>query len=343
MKPLGPDSFNEATNGYRAWLGARITITDEAWAERQGVIAKCSPFEFLRATFYRWAQWWPAVCHHLSDGRHPNLDHAPQVLGVGDLHVENFGTWRDAESRLVWGINDFDEACCLPYTHDLVRLAASARFAIQERHDEASHAAGRARVGAMQSTPADAVDREFRAACRSLLSGYGDAIDHPGGKDGRRPFILAEDERTAWLRDIVISKLRTKGDSSEFTKFLASLKDLPNVEGDMPKSAWDALRHAMPKDVPAFRVGHRQAGLGSLGTSALHRGRRRLARRRLGSRGKGARSVGVALVDRGGQTECLVPLLVDRWTRRALANRRWPCTNLCSVGWCVASPQTPVG
>ena len=80
MKPLGPDSFNEATNGYRAWLGARITITDEAWAERQGVIAKCSPFEFLRATFYRWAQWWPAVCHHLSDGRHPNLDHAPQVL-----------------------------------------------------------------------------------------------------------------------------------------------------------------------------------------------------------------------------------------------------------------------
>ena len=77
----------------------------------------------------------------LSDRTPPNLDHAPQVLGVGDLHVENFGTWRDAESRLVWGINDFDEACCLPYTHDLVRLAASARFAIEERHDEASHAA----------------------------------------------------------------------------------------------------------------------------------------------------------------------------------------------------------
>ena len=55
-------------------------------------------------------------------------------LGVGDLHVENFGTWRDAESRLVWGINDFDEACCLPYTQDLVRLAASARFAVQEQY-----------------------------------------------------------------------------------------------------------------------------------------------------------------------------------------------------------------
>ena len=48
------------------------------------------------------------------------------MLAVGDLHVENFGTWRDADGRLCWGINDFDEADRLPYTNDLVRLAASA-------------------------------------------------------------------------------------------------------------------------------------------------------------------------------------------------------------------------
>jgi uncharacterized protein (DUF2252 family) len=24
--------------------------------------------------------------------------------------VENFGAWRDVEGRLIWGINDFDEA-----------------------------------------------------------------------------------------------------------------------------------------------------------------------------------------------------------------------------------------
>ena len=53
------------------------------------------------------------------------------MLGVGDLHVENFGTWRDAEGRLIWGINDFDEACPMPYTIDLVRLAASADLAIK--------------------------------------------------------------------------------------------------------------------------------------------------------------------------------------------------------------------
>ena len=51
------------------------------------------------------------------------------MLAVGDMHVENFGTWRDAEGRLVWGVNDFDEAAKMPYTIDLVRLAASAMLA----------------------------------------------------------------------------------------------------------------------------------------------------------------------------------------------------------------------
>ena len=57
------------------------------------------------------------------------LARAPRALAVGDLHVENFGTWRDVEGRLIWGINDFDEAWRLPYTNDLVRLATSALLA----------------------------------------------------------------------------------------------------------------------------------------------------------------------------------------------------------------------
>src|SRR5207248_373594 len=80
-----------------------------------------NPFPFFRGTYYRWVQHWPDVCPELAD--------APRVLAVGDLHVENYGTWRDADGRLAWGVNDFDEADELPYTNDLVRLAASARFA----------------------------------------------------------------------------------------------------------------------------------------------------------------------------------------------------------------------
>ena len=118
---------------------------------------------------------------------------------------------------------------------------------------------------ALRSTLSAAADRDFRSACRSVLTGYGEAIDRSQGSIGRRPIILAEGEDTAWLRDIVVNKLRTKDGSSEFTKFLESLNDLPNVKGDVPESAWHALQRAMPHDVQAFRVGHRKAGLGSLG------------------------------------------------------------------------------
>ena len=62
-----------------------------------------------------------------------------------------------------------------------------------------------------------------------------------------------------------MNKLRAKDDGSEFAKFLESLMDLASVVDDVPESAWHALRHAMPDDVHAFRVGHREAGLGSQG------------------------------------------------------------------------------
>jgi hypothetical protein len=82
---------------------------------------KKSAFMFLRSTYFRWARKIGALCPELTD--------APQVLSVGDMHLENFGTWRDADGRFVWGVNDFDEAAVMPYPLDLVRLAASTRLA----------------------------------------------------------------------------------------------------------------------------------------------------------------------------------------------------------------------
>ena len=45
---------------------------------------------------------------------------------MGDIHLENYGTWRDGEGRLAWGVNDYDEAAAMPWTLDLVRLVTSA-------------------------------------------------------------------------------------------------------------------------------------------------------------------------------------------------------------------------
>lgn len=43
----------------------------------------------------------------------------------GDLHAQNFGTYMDAEGRLVFDVNDFDEAYLGSFTWDVRRFAAS--------------------------------------------------------------------------------------------------------------------------------------------------------------------------------------------------------------------------
>src|SRR5579871_1505381 len=101
----------DATTAYETWLAEHLALIDGDLAVKHRAMVG-RPFAFLRATFYRWMQLWPALCGALAE--------APEVLAVGDLHIENFGTWRDREGRLVWGINDFDEAYPLAYAADLV-------------------------------------------------------------------------------------------------------------------------------------------------------------------------------------------------------------------------------
>ena len=173
---------------------------------------------FLRATFYRWAQVFPKVCPALMD--------APALLAVGDLHAENFGTWRDAEGRLIWGVNDFDQVYRMPYALDLVRLAVSASLS-----------------EALRSTARD--------ACDAILDGY-----EAGLSAGGRPFVLAEDND--WLRRVALTALAPPG---EFWKKMAAL---PAAE-DVPPSAREGIEQGLPRPWPEYRLVKRRAGLGSLG------------------------------------------------------------------------------
>ncbi|MBZ4017826.1 DUF2252 domain-containing protein [Streptomyces purpurogeneiscleroticus] len=52
-------------------------------------------------------------------------DRTGRVWIHGDLHAENFGTYMDATGRLIFNVNDFDEAYVGPFTWDLKRFAAS--------------------------------------------------------------------------------------------------------------------------------------------------------------------------------------------------------------------------
>jgi len=52
-------------------------------------------------------------------------DQSARIWVHGDLHMENFGTYLNANGRLVFDINDFDEAYLGRFTWDLQRFAAS--------------------------------------------------------------------------------------------------------------------------------------------------------------------------------------------------------------------------
>ncbi len=52
-------------------------------------------------------------------------DHGDRVWIQGDLHVENFGTYMAGDGRLVFDVNDFDEAYVAPWTWDIRRFVAS--------------------------------------------------------------------------------------------------------------------------------------------------------------------------------------------------------------------------
>ncbi|ARZ70584.1 DUF2252 domain-containing protein [Streptomyces sp. HU2014] len=56
----------------------------------------------------------------------PYLDERTSRVWIhGDLHAENFGTYMDSKGRLIFNVNDFDEAYVGPFTWDLKRFAAS--------------------------------------------------------------------------------------------------------------------------------------------------------------------------------------------------------------------------
>src|SRR4029077_16484524 len=109
-----PMNVVKATRRYEDWLKRHTPLVKADLILKHQRMSE-GVFPFLRATFYRWMQLWPELCSSSAK--------VTRVLLVGDLHIENFGTWRDIEGRLVWGVNDFDEAAVLPYTVDLVRTA----------------------------------------------------------------------------------------------------------------------------------------------------------------------------------------------------------------------------
>ena len=212
--------IHQATREYERWLRRETPIVAPALRDKHARM-RDDLFAFLRGTYYRWAQLYPSV---VADDRR-----APHVLAVGDLHVDSFGTWRDTEGRLAWGVDDFDDAHPLPYANDLVRLAASARIA----------------------RDAGLIDIRPRDACDAILDGYVSTL-----RQGGSPFVLAESHEH--LERLGIEEVKPP------RHFWGRLREWPVVR-EAPRSALQALGALVPHPVTHRTIVRREAGLGSLG------------------------------------------------------------------------------
>lgn len=76
-----------------------------------------SDFAFFRGTAHLF--WEDAAAQRNS------IPDAPAVWACGDLHLENFGSYRGANGLAYFDLNDFDEAAVAPATWELARLLAS--------------------------------------------------------------------------------------------------------------------------------------------------------------------------------------------------------------------------
>ena len=215
---MAPMAIIASTRAYEQWLRAQLgkQIVEKDLCKKHKKMAE-GPFPFLRATYWRWAETVLDLC--------PELAGAPAVLAVGDIHLENFGTWRDADGRLVWGVNDFDEAADMPYPLDLVRLATSA---------------------VLGSPGAEATDD----ICTQLLEGYARGLADP--------HAIVLDQDYAWLRQLVVVSDKERADFWRKMETLAA-------GGKPPTNYVKALAAAMPERGMKMAVLPRTAGAGSLG------------------------------------------------------------------------------
>jgi hypothetical protein len=221
LKVLESVNIREATKSYEDWMRRCTTVVESDLRSKHEKM-KEDAFLFLRATFYRWAQVWPEICADLSQ--------APRVMACGDLHVGSFGTWRDSEGRLCWGVDDFDESYPLPYTNDLVRLATSLKIV----NDSNELTVG------------------LKAGCDAILEGYEQTL-----KQGGCPIVLAEREQN--LEKLGIGAIKPAPD------FWRKLNELPVVRRNLPRDAKQTLEKTLPDSNMDYKIVRRAAGLGSRG------------------------------------------------------------------------------
>ena len=186
----------------------------------------------------------------------------------GDLHVENFGTYLNSDGRLVFDVNDFDEAYLGRFTWDLQRFAASLAL-----------------VGWQKALPEDDVRRLIGRYLRAYLAQV-DSYRRSEDDD----YALHLDNTEGPVRDALVSaRLRRRADLLDSLTLVAdgtrtfregsSVRRLGRRERASVVAAFERYLDSIPEDKRFDRdlfyelrdvVGKSGFGIGSAGLPAYN-------------------------------------------------------------------------
>ena len=195
-------------------------------------------------------------------------DRTGRVWIQGDLHAENFGTYMDSSGRLVFDVNDFDEAYLGSFTWDIRRFAASMAL-----------------MGWTKALPDDSIVALIETFTRSYVTQVRSFADNPGDE----MFTLQLDSTEGLLHDVLLrAKLNTRVDLLDEVTTVADferrfrhgpgVRELDDAERGVVEEAFAGYLDTIPKGKRfssiTYRVkdvvGRAGFGIGSAGLPAYN-------------------------------------------------------------------------
>ncbi|MBO3457490.1 DUF2252 domain-containing protein [Aetokthonos hydrillicola Thurmond2011] len=204
---------------------------------------RADPFAFFRGTCHLFYEDWAG---------NTVLNTAPAVWVCGDLHLENFGSYKGDNRLVYFDINDFDEAILAPCTWDLARFLTSVLVGFRSLEVNESEALALCNcfidnyISALAKGQARTVERETAVGMvKDLLLSLKER--------DRKKFLDQRTHEADGKRKLRIDEKRTRAATKE-----------QRLKITHPLENW-ASQQPDPKFFKVLDVAYRIAGTGSLG------------------------------------------------------------------------------
>jgi uncharacterized protein (DUF2252 family) len=200
------------------------------------------------------------------------------VIGCGDAHIGNFGLFGSPDRKILFDMNDFDEAGACPWEWDVKRMAASVVLACRDAGigEQDARLATEASVRSYRDMTANlqemsAIERYYvRLDSETLIAAA-------STKKGRKMLEKGVEKASRRTSQRVLSKITTESSTGE-PRIVPDPPILQRVDGfeELITEAYGRYLHTLPPDratlLSQYRLvdmALRVVGVGSVGTRCL--------------------------------------------------------------------------